>query len=225
MSEGDEGQNARPPPGSLTPPLLNDLAPDFHARTTTGEISLSDYRGKWVLFFSHPADFTPVCTSEFIAFARASDRFRELNCELLGLSVDSLFSHIAWLRTIREKFGVSVSFPVIEDPSGVIARAYGMIHPNAVDSATVRGVFVIDPHGHIKAIVWYPLTVGRNVDELLRLVAALQVAETYQLSTPEGWKIGGDLLTPPPVTLMETDAAAENSADWFFKTVKMPSDR
>lgn len=199
------------------PPLLDEPAPDFQARTTMGDLSLSSFRGKWVLLFSHPADFTPVCTSELVGFARAADDFRRLNCELLGLSVDSLFAHIAWVRSVRERFGVEVTFPVVEDSSGVIARAYGMIHPHASDASTVRGVFIIDPHGITRAIVWYPLNVGRNVQELLRLVAALQTAEAHQVSTPENWQIGEDVLVPPPVTVMEADAAPRGK-DWYFRT-------
>ena len=147
----------------LGPPLLHDRAPDFVARTTMGDRKLSDYRGKWLLFFSHPADFTPVCASEFIAFAKASERFQALGCDLLALSVDSLFSHLAWIRSIKQQFGVEITFPIIEDPSMVIARVYGMIAPRAPDSALVRAVFLIDGHGIIRAITWYPMTTGRNV--------------------------------------------------------------
>jgi peroxiredoxin (alkyl hydroperoxide reductase subunit C) len=218
MSDNSDAQRT---PG---PPLLNEPAPDFQARTTMGDRSLSSYRGKWVLLFSHPADFTPVCTSELIGFARCADRFRELNCELLGLSVDSLFAHIAWVRSVRERFGVEVTFPVVEDSSGIIARAYGMIHPRASDASTVRGVFVIDPHGITRAIVWYPLTVGRNVEELVRLVAALQMAETNHVSTPEGWKIGDDVLIPPPVTLQESDTDSSGK-DWYFRTERVQQGR
>ncbi len=128
------------------------------------------YRGKWLLFFSHPADFTPVCASEFIAFANAADRFRALGCELLALSVDSLFSHFGWIRSIQKQFGVEITFPIIEDPSMVIARAYGMIAPHAPDSSLVRAAFLIDGTGIIRAITWYPMTTGRNVSELLRLL-------------------------------------------------------
>jgi peroxiredoxin (alkyl hydroperoxide reductase subunit C) len=153
-------------------PLLNEPAPAFHARTTQGERNLEDYRGRWLLFFAHPADFTPVCASEFIAFSKAYDRFQELSCDLLGLSVDSLFAHIAWIANIRERFGVEVPFPIVEDPSMAVAGAYGMLHPGAHTSATVRASFVIDPVGIIRAISWYPMNVGRSVEELLRLVTA-----------------------------------------------------
>jgi peroxiredoxin 2/4 len=204
------------------PLLLYDLAPDFHARTTMGEITLSSYAGRWVLLFSHPADFTPVCTSEFLGFARAVDKFRAINCELIGLSVDSLYAHIAWIRTISERFGVTVDFPVIEDSSAVIARAYGMIHPRAMDSTTVRGVFLIDPRRIIRAISWYPPSVGRDVAELLRLTQAAQLTDNFQVSTPEGWKMGDDVLAKPPITLSESTGQSNESVDWFFKTQKMP---
>ena len=137
-----------------------------------------------------PEDFTPVCTSEFIALARAADRFRALDCELLALSVDSLLSHVAWLRSIKEDFGVAVTFPIVEDPSMAIARAYGMIHAKAANASTVRAVFVIDPDGIVRSILWYPMTTGRSVDELLRLVAALQASDEHGINTPEGWRPG-----------------------------------
>jgi len=145
--------------GGTRLPLLNEPAPTFHARTTQGERSLEDYRGRWLIFFAHPADFTPVCASEFIAFSKAYDRFQELGCDLLGLSVDSLFAHIAWIANIKERFGVEVPFPIVEDPSMAVARAYGMLHPGAHTSATVRATFVIDPEGMIRAIIWYPMNV------------------------------------------------------------------
>lgn len=198
-------------------PLLYEPAPDFRARTTMGEKTLSGYRGKWLLFFSHPADFTPVCASEFVAFAGMADRFRALGCELLALSVDSLFSHLAWLRAIREQFGVEITFPIIEDPSMVIARAYGMIHRRAPDSALVRAVFLIDPQGFIRAITWYPMTTGRNVAELLRLVSALQVSDAHDVSTPEGWQPGQDVLLPPPRTVDNIYRKQEPGTDWYFK--------
>src|SRR5258708_2274934 len=180
-------------------PLLNEPAPAFHARTTQGERNLEDYRGRWLLFFAHPADFTPVCASEFIAFSKAYDRFQELSCDLLGLSVDSLFAHIAWIANIRERFGVEVPFPIVEDPSMAVAGAYGMLHPGAHTSATVRASFVIDPVGIIRAISWYPMNVGRSVEELLRLVTALQTSDRSEVFTPEGWRPGDPVLVPPPL--------------------------
>jgi len=199
------------------PPLLHDPAPDFIARTTMGDRKLSEYRGNWLLFFSHPADFTPVCASEFVAFAKAADHFRALGCELLALSVDSLFSHLGWIRSIQQQFGVEITFPIIEDPSMVIARAYGMIAPRAPDSALVRAAFFIDGHGIIRAITWYPMTTGRNVAELLRLLAALQVTDAQGVSTPEGWQPGQDVLLPPPRTAESIYQKQAPGTDWYFR--------
>ncbi len=201
----------------LGPPLLHDPAPDFVARTTMGDRKLSSYRGKWLLFFSHPADFTPVCASEFIAFANAADRFRALGCELLALSVDSLFSHFGWIRSIQKQFGVEITFPIIEDPSMVIARAYGMIAPHAPDSSLVRAAFLIDGTGIIRAITWYPMTTGRNVSELLRLLAAMQMTDAHGVSTPEGWQPGQDILLPPPRTAESIYREQNPGTDWYFK--------
>ena len=197
-------------------PRLNDPAPGFAARSTAGPVALSAYRGRWLVFFSHPADFTPVCTSEFIALARAAPEFEKMDCALLGLSVDSLYSHIAWLRDIHERFGVKVPFPLVEDPSMAIARAYGMIDSASESSATVRATYVIDPAGIIRAIVWYPMNVGRSVDELLRLVAALQAAERENASTPEGWRPGDRLVEPAPVADPE-DETLRDGESWSFR--------
>ncbi len=210
------------PPPRVGPPLLHDPAPEFRARTTMGDIALSNYRGRWLLLFSHPADFTPVCTSEFIAFSRASARFDALGCALLALSVDSLFSHVAWVRSIHQQFGVAVPFPIIEDPSMAIATAYGMIAQNAPDTALVRAAFVIDPEGVIRAISWYPMTTGRNVEELLRLLAALQTSDQHGVSTPEGWRPGDDVILPSPLTTDQMfDVQAEGS-DWYYRTGPLP---
>lgn len=201
------------------PPLrLNAPAPGFRARTTRGDVALEDFRGRWLLLFSHPADFTPVCTSEFIAFARAQARFEALDCALLALSVDSLFSHLAWLRDIQARFGVTVGFPVIEDPSMAIARGYGMVGPADPDSAGARTTYVIDPQGIVRAMSWYPMVVGRSVEELLRLVAALQAADREQAATPEGWQPGGPLLEPVPLDA-EAALAAEPRDDeaWYYR--------
>ncbi|GAB0117087.1 peroxiredoxin [Acidisoma sp. 7E03] len=197
-------------------PLLHEPAPDFRARTTAGERSLSDYRGRWLIFFAHPADFTPVCTSEFIAFAEEYARFQEIGCDLLGLSVDSLFAHIAWLDSIERSFGVRVPFPIVEDPSMAIARAYGMLHPAAGSSATVRATFVIDPAGIIRAITWYPMSVGRSVEELLRLVLALQTSDAHAVFTPEGWEPGDPVLRPPALELPEASARIGGGA-WYYR--------
>ena len=205
------------------PPMLHDVAPGFTARTTMGERSLSEYRGKWLLLFSHPADFTPVCTSEFVAFSKAAGSFAALGCDLLALSVDSLHSHLAWIRSIREQFGVAVSFPIIEDPSMAIARAYGMVAPNAPDASLVRAAFVIDPDGMIRALSWYPMTTGRNVAELLRLVAALQTADAHDVSTPEGWQPGQDVILHPPMTAAAAlEMPASDGAGWYYRTGPVP---
>ena len=183
-----------------------------------GERTLANYRGKWVIFFSHPADFTPVCTTEFVALAQAADRFAALDCALIGLSVDSLFSHFAWLRAIREVFGVIIDFPVIEDPSMEIGRAYGMIDSDSHNSAAIRCTYFIDPDGIVRAITSYPHNVGRSVAEMLRMLAALQMAAGDQLLTPEGWVAGESLLLPP-----EVDQTVEHAqADWFCRRVQHP---
>lgn len=200
-------------------PRLNEPAPYFKARTTAGELSLTDYEGKWLVLFSHPADFTPVCTTEFMAFARAADRFKALGCELLGLSIDSLFAHIAWMRTIDEKFGVKIPFPIIEDLSMDVARAYGMIHPGAGDTSAVRATFFIDPKGILRAMVYYPMSNGRSVEEFLRLLEALQTSDANGVATPEAWKKGEPVIVPPPKTAADADARAGlgyDYTDWFF---------
>ncbi len=206
-------------PASRELPSIGAKAPGFAARTTMGEVALSDYRGRWLVFFAHPADFTPVCASELVGFAKAYDRFLEIGCDLLALSVDSLFAHVAWVRSIAEKFGVEIPFPVAEDPSMAIARAYGMIHPGATTSATVRATFVIDPEGIIRALTWYPMSTGRNVGEILRLVAALQVSDREAVSTPEGWMPGDEVIDFPPigVTPPARMLAREGSIDWYYR--------
>lgn len=207
-------------PSALDPQIrpirLGDAAPNFRARTTMGETSLSDYRGRWLVFFSHPGDFTPVCTSEFVALARAAGRFKEMDCALLGLSVDSLFSHLAWTRSIRDVFDVVVPFPVVEDPSMAIGRAYGMIDPDARDAAGVRATYFIDPGGIVRAMTWYPMNVGRSVEEMIRTLAALQRTAGQDVLTPEGWNPGDDILLPP--SLIQDDAMAVSGPDWFYRT-------
>lgn len=195
---------------------IGDPAPGFVARSTTGEVSLSAYRGRWLLFFSHPADFTSVCTSEFIAFSKAQERFGRLDCDLLGLSVDSLYSHVAWLRDIDRNFGIKVTFPLIEDSAMVIARAYGMLGETSEGSGTVRATYVIDPDGIVRAIVWYPMNVGRSVEEMLRLVEALRTSESEQGLTPEGWAPGDPLVEPAAITMAETEGYAEGET-WYYR--------
>lgn len=206
-----------PGPLGLRPLRLNDRAPDFTARTTMGRRSLSDYRGRWLLLFSHPADFTPVCTSEFVAFAQRAEAFDALGCDLLALSVDSLYAHLAWLKDIHDRFGVKVPFPVVEDPSMAIGQAYGMIDPAAPDSATVRATYVLDPQGMVRAISWYPMNVGRSVEELLRVVTALQAAEREGASAPEGWREGDALLEPAAVTLDQALADSSGAGGWYYR--------
>ncbi|MEN3974351.1 peroxiredoxin [Emcibacter sp. SYSU 3D8] len=195
------------------PLRIGMAAPGFSARTTMGDVTLSDYQGRWLVFFSHPADFTPVCTTEFVALANAREQFLALDCDLLGLSVDSLYSHLAWTRAIRDLFGVTVPFPVVEDPSMAVARAYGMVDENARDSASIRASYFIDPGGIIRALTWYPHNVGRSVAEMLRMVAALQRAEGDRVLTPEGWQPGQPVLLPPATSL----AAGDGSKDWFCR--------
>ncbi|MFN3717037.1 MAG: peroxiredoxin [Thiobacillus sp.] len=200
-------------------PRINERAPEFEARTTHGVRKLSDYEGKWLVLFSHPADFTPVCTTEFIAFARHYDDFQKLNCDLLGLSIDSYYSHVAWVRNIKEKFGVEIPFPIIEDLSMTVAKAYGMIHPGAADTSAVRATFIIDPRGVLRAMVYYPMTNGRSIPEFLRLVSALQTSDANKIATPEGWQPGDQVIVPPP---QDADAAEARlgegyeCTDWYF---------
>ena len=207
-------------PASATRPLrIGEKAPLFRARSTQGDLSLDQYRGRWLMFFSHPADFTPVCTSEFVALSRAAPRFEAMGCALLGLSVDSLYAHVAWIRTIRDGFGVEVPFPVVEDASMAIGRAYGMIDDDARDSSSMRASYFIDPDGIIRAIAWYPLTVGRSVEEMLRVVAALQRTAEGEVMTPEGWRPGDDLLLPPDQTMADALKPGAPAA-WFYRTRK-----
>jgi peroxiredoxin (alkyl hydroperoxide reductase subunit C) len=185
-------------------PLIGDDAPTFTATTTQGVINFpADYKGKWVILFSHPADFTPVCTSEFMTFARMQEEFKALNTELIGLSVDSLYAHIAWLRTIKEKIewngmkNMEVTFPLIEDISMNVANKFGMIQPNQSNTQAVRAVFVIDPESKIRTILYYPLSTGRNFDEIKRIILALQKADKDGVATPADWRPGDDVIVPP----------------------------
>ena len=202
-------------------PRLNEPAPPFEALTTHGTVTLSDFEGSWLILFSHPADFTPVCTTEFIAFAEAYPRLQELGVELLGLSIDSVYSHIAWVRNIEQTSGVHVPFPVIADLDRKVANAYGMVMPGESKTETVRSVFVIDPKGILRAIVYYPLTTGRNVEELIRLVTALQTSDQHAVATPANWQPGEKVIVPAPTT---AEAAEERVAspngyecvDWYL---------
>ncbi|QFU02651.1 Selenocysteine-containing peroxiredoxin PrxU [Halomonas sp. THAF5a] len=200
-------------------PQLNRPAPDFTAKTTHGEKSLGDYKGKWLVLFAHPADFTPVCTTEFSAFATRADQFKALDTELLGLSIDSVHAHIAWTRSIKENFGIEIPFPIIADLSMQVANAYGMIQPGASDTAAVRATFVIDPEGILRAMVYYPMSNGRSVDEILRLVKALQTSDANGVATPENWQPGDQVIVPPPATDAEAEARKDQGydyVDWYF---------
>jgi len=202
-------------------PRLNEAAPDFRAKTTHGERSLADYKGKWLILFSHPADFTPVCTTEFIGFEKAAETFRSMNCELIGLSIDSLYSHLAWTQNIKEKFGVEISFPIIEDIKMEVASAYGMVHPGAADTQAVRATFFIDPDGILRAMVYYPMSNGRSIDEFVRLLQAMQTSDANQVATPEGWTPGCEVIVPPPKTaegVAKRPGEGYTTTDWYFST-------
>ena len=212
-------------------PRIGDPAPSFTASTTQGDISFpSDYVGRWVILFSHPADFTPVCTSEFMTFASMQKEFAAYNTELVGLSVDGLYSHIAWLRTIKDKItfrdmrDVEVTFPLIDDVSMEIAQKYGMIMPGEDSTKAVRAVFVIDPKAVIRAIIYYPLSLGRNFDELLRVIDSLQLTAGHKVATPANWKKGEDVIVVPAVS--DDDARAQHGAFEaklpYLRMVKQP---
>ena len=200
-------------------PRLNEVVPDFETVTTHGVRKLSDYKGKWLILFSRSADFTSVCTTEFMAFARAHDKLPALNTELLGLSIDSKYALIAWVRSIKEIFGIDIRFPIIEDLSMRVAHAYGMVMPGASDTSAVRATFVIDPNGILRAMVYYPMSNGRSISEFLRLVAALQIADANKVATPENRQPGEPVIVPPPQT---SDAAEAHKGegydytDWYF---------
>lgn len=206
---------AQPVPAASGPLRLGDSAPDFVARSTKGIFKLSDHRGRWLIFFSHPADFTPVCTTEFVGLAKRKAAFDALDCALVGLSVDSLYAHLAWVQAIESRFGLSIDFPIIEDPSMAVGRAYGMIDENSVDAMAMRSAYYIDPKGMIRAITSYPHNVGRSADEMLRLVAALKAVDDGRGFAPEGWQPGEALLAPPP----DGSAAVTTEPDWFCRTL------
>jgi peroxiredoxin (alkyl hydroperoxide reductase subunit C) len=200
-------------------PRLNEPAPDFEAVTTHGVLRLSDYRDSWLILFSHPADFTPVCTTEFIAFTEIYPELQKRGVELLGLSIDSVYSHIAWTRNIEEKMGVKIPFPIIADLDKKVATLYGMIQPGESKTETVRAVFIIDPKGILRAMIYYPLSTGRNMDEILRLIDALQTSDNYQVATPANWRPGDKVIVPPPTTVEmaeERVKAGYECVDWYL---------
>jgi peroxiredoxin (alkyl hydroperoxide reductase subunit C) len=214
-------------------PRIGDKAPTFKAVTTQGEINFpEDYKDSWVILFSHPADFTPVCTSEFMTFASMEQKFNDANCKLVGLSVDGLYSHIAWLRTIKEKIeykgmkDIEVKFPLIEDITMEVAKKYGMIQPGESNTKAVRAVFFIDPKGIIRAIIYYPLSLGRNFDELYRALVAMQTADKFSIATPADWRPGDEVIVPTAGSCGVAKERMESKDemhcyDWFFCTKKI----
>lgn len=210
-------------------PRILDDAPDFEAKTTQGPLRLSDLTsgGKWVMLFSHPSDFTPVCSTEFLAFARRAEEFKKRNVQLVGLSIDSLYSHIAWARDIEQRTGVQITFPIIADLDQKVAGLYGMVHAAVSDTATIRAVFAIDPKRKIRAILYYPMQLGRNVDELLRIFDALQTSDKNGVSTPADWQPGEPVIVPAPATLeaARERAAGEQGLDveaWYLSKKTLP---
>lgn len=211
---------------TVTLPRLNEPAPDFVAKTTAGELRLSDLKGKWVVLFSHPADFTPVCSTEFLAFARRQKEFEELGVQLVGLSIDSIYSHLAWLKDLEEMSGIAINFPVIADLDMKVSKLYGMIHPAASETAAVRAVFIIDPNGILRGMLYYPLTTGRNIDEILPFIQALQFTDRTGLNTPADWQPGEPAIVKPPATLDEVKADEARKAEyteykrWYLRLKK-----
>lgn len=211
-------------------PRIMEPAPDFEAKSTHGLIRLSDYtsRGKWVLLFSHPADFTPVCSTEFIEFARRYDDFEKINVQLIGVSIDSVFSHIAWIRDLEHLGGVQIKFPVIADLDQKVSAAYGMVHEAAADTATVRAVFAIDPKGNVRALIYYPMQLGRNIDELFRVFQALQTADANGVSCPANWRPGQPVIVPAPATVEDAAKRTSGSSSgldvqsWYLAKKELP---
>ncbi|MFA4877648.1 MAG: peroxiredoxin [Methanoregula sp.] len=200
-------------------PVLGEPAPDFEAETTHGPLKLADLKGKWVVLFSHPADFTPVCTTEFLAFAGIYDELKALNVQLVGLSVDSISAHLAWVHAIKEKMGVSIPFPVIADLNMKVAKKYGMIQPGQSTTAAVRCVFFIDDKGIMRAMIYYPLQNGRFMPEIIRLVKALQTTDRHKVSTPANWQPGDKVVVPPPKTAAEMEKRPTEGyecRDWYL---------
>lgn len=218
-------------------PRIGEAAPAFEANTTEGRVSFpNDFKGKWVILFSHPSDFTPVCTSEFMTFGKMSDEFKALNCQLLGLSVDGLSSHIAWLRTIKEKIeykgmkNIEIRFPLIDDITMNVAKKYGMIQPGESETAAVRAVFFIDPKGMIRTILYYPLSLGRNFAEIKRILIGLQTNDNFKVSLPADWQPGDDVIVPTAPTMKGAEERMNDQSetmvchDWFFCTRKLPKE-
>lgn len=235
---GGDGMKVQQQPEAARIPLIGEQAPPFKAQTTQGPVSFpEDYKGKWVILFSHPADFTPVCTTEFMTFATMMPQFEALNCKLIGLSIDSHYSHIAWLRTIREKIkyngmeNVEVTFPLIADVKMDVAKSYGMLQPGASDTKAVRAVFFIDPKANVRALIYYPLSNGRNFEEIMRLLIAMQTSDTHGVATPANWQPGDDVIVPPPNSCGQASDRVNQPPkdavvyDWFMTFKKMPKDQ
>ena len=209
-------------------PRIGDRAPEFRAVTTmSGDLSFSEWQGQeWVVLFSHPADFTPVCTTELIEFARQYERFRAKGVKLIGISVDSIHSHLAWLQNMKEKMGAAIPYPMIADVDMKISSLYGMIHPGASTTATVRAVFIIDPKRTIRALIYYPMNAGRNVEEVLRLVTALQTADKHACATPVNWQEGDKVVIPPPKTVADVEERLSHSdreiKDFYLSLKELP---
>jgi peroxiredoxin (alkyl hydroperoxide reductase subunit C) len=201
-------------------PRIGSPAPQFEAVTTHGTLKLEDFKGSWLVLFSHPADFTPVCTTEFMGFSEIHPKLREMNVELMGLSIDSVYSHIAWARNIEEKLGRKITFPIIADLNKEVATLYGMIMPGESKTETSRAVFVIDEKQDIRAIIYYPLSTGRNMDEILRLIQALQTADKHGVATPANWRPGDKVIIPPPKTQEMAEERVKEKGpeckDWYF---------
>jgi peroxiredoxin (alkyl hydroperoxide reductase subunit C) len=200
-------------------PRLGEPAPAFECETTMGPVRLEDFQGNWLILFSHPADFTPVCTTEFVAFAQLAEEFRAMNVELMGLSIDSVFSHIAWVRNIEANFGVKVTFPVIADLDRKVATLYGMVMPGESKTETSRCVFIIDPKGVLRAMIYYPLSTGRNMQEFMRLIRALQTSDAHGVATPANWQPGEPVIVPPPRTQELAEVRLTEGfdcKDWYF---------
>jgi len=205
-------------------PILGEPAPDFEALTTQGMVKLSDFKGKWLVLFSHPADFTPVCTTEFIAFSAIAEDLKALNVQLMGLSIDSVHSHLAWIRNVKEKMGVDIPFPIIADLDMKVAKKYGMIHPGQSSTAAIRAVFFIDDKGILRAMIYYPLTAGRFMPEIVRLVKSLQTTDKYGVATPANWQPGEKVVVPAPKNKEEMDRRLSEGyecKDWYlcFKNI------
>jgi peroxiredoxin (alkyl hydroperoxide reductase subunit C) len=200
-------------------PRLGSPAPDFEAETTHGRLRLSDFLGSYVILFSHPADFTPVCTTEFLAFAEIAPQLKQRGVELVGLSIDSVYSHIAWVKNIKDKFGVDIPFPIIADLNKEVASLYGMMMPGESKTETSRCVFIIDDKGVLRAMIYYPLTTGRNMQEILRVIDALKTTDQHGVGTPANWQPGDPVIMPAPRTIEDADARKSQKldyVDWYF---------